>query len=161
MKKMFFAVTMLLLSSVAVLAQELSKEQVNELIDGGRYKIVATRAITNLAQKPSVDLTPDYGLSVTTDSLTSNLPFYGRAYSASFSNESPLSYTSTDFKIEKKVKKGRRSETIIVTIKAKAPRRNGTVDTTIEVSENGSAVMNVRSNDLSSITFYGNLERLP
>lgn len=160
MKKVIFAVAALLLAGMATQAQNLTKEEVNQIVESGRYKIVVNRAITSLKVKPIIELTSNYDIRITADSIESHLPFFGRAYSGSFDNESPLYYTSTKFEIEKKVKKKRRSESIVISITARPTKNNDIVDSDIEIMENGSTTMSVRSNNLSNITFYGHLEAL-
>jgi hypothetical protein len=92
-----------------------------------------------------------YDLVVNADSIVSYLPYYGRAYRASFdSEENGHKFTSKNFTYKKtKRKKGGWD----IAIATKDVKDN--VRMTLTVSENGYATLNVISNDKQSISYNG------
>lgn len=92
-----------------------------------------------------------YQLLVEKDSLSANLPYYGRAYTASMnSKDSGINFNSTEFTyVTKRNKKGN----WLITIKPKNAADAQVM--TLNVSENGYASLNVNSTNKQSISFNG------
>ncbi|WP_316804638.1 DUF4251 domain-containing protein [Pedobacter nototheniae] len=93
-----------------------------------------------------------YDLKITPDSIVAYLPYYGRAFNASFDpNESGIKFTSKDFTYtQSKNKKG--SYTIQINTKD-VKRENYRL--TLSVSTNGYASLNAISTNRQPITFNG------
>lgn len=123
----------------------------------GRYVFKAIRANTSLRSKPTVELsTSSYDFRVTADSIRSYLPYYGKAYSAPMGrSESPLDFLSTDFTIKSSVKQGKKASSTIIRIQMKSQERKISYSATINVASNGSATLTIESNEITPITFYG------
>jgi hypothetical protein len=99
-------------------------------------------------------LTSDYDVKISSDSLVSYLPYFGRAYTAPIgSTQSPLDFVSTKFSSTTEArKKGR----WIVTIK---PLDNNDVrELVFHISPSGQATLSVSSNNRQSISFNGSIE---
>lgn len=92
-----------------------------------------------------------YDLRITPEKVVSFLPYMGRIYAPVITpDDGPLRFTSKDFVYaEQPQKKGGWSVTI-------QPKDVRTVrEMTLNVSENGSARLEVNGNDRQTVTFYG------
>jgi hypothetical protein len=99
----------------------------------------------------NVHLTSYFDLSVSKDTLVSNLPYYGRAYSASINpSENGLNFTSTkfDYNVTPRKKGG-------WDVSVKPKDANDVRDMTFTVFDNGKASLFVNSNNRESISFDG------
>jgi Domain of unknown function (DUF4251) len=96
-------------------------------------------------------LTGGYNLKVTKDTLVSDLPYFGRAYTASYgSTDGGIKFTSVDFgyKAEPRKKGGWN-----ITLNPK--EINTCREMNLTIFEDGSASLNVSSNDKQPISFKG------
>lgn len=158
---LFVIALMTMTQSYAQSKSEESKQEqaskVASLLSQKRYKFIATRALTSLPGKSSVELMDKYDLSVTPDTIKSQLPFYGYSTSPMMgSTESPLFFESTNFTYEQQNKqRGQRNSTLIK-MEAKSKSRLYTI--TLDVQANGSSTLTIRNNDLSNTTFWGQIE---
>ena len=99
----------------------------------------------------TVHLNSYFDCRLSKDTLISNLPYYGRSYSASINpSENGLSFTSANFDYNLAPRKKGGWE---VTIKPKDANDVREMDFTI--FENGSATLYVSSNNRESISFNG------
>lgn len=100
-------------------------------------------------------LTTTYDLTVTPDTLTSYLPYFGVTYDAPFSpSESPLIFTGTNFHYEKYFNQKQLHWVINIVVK----NRNHTVYYTLTIWENGSGELSVLNTSRQRITFRGELK---
>lgn len=96
----------------------------------------------------------NYDLRVTADSLVSYLPFYGRAYNASFNrDDNGYRFTSKDFTYKTT---GRKKGGWDILMNTKDVRDN--VRLNLAITPNGYATLSVISNNKQSITFNGYLK---
>jgi hypothetical protein len=103
----------------------------------------------------TVHLSPGYTLEVSADTVVSNLPYYGRSYSAPMNpSDAGIKFTSLDFTYDVKDRKKNGWD---VTIKAKDGTRNHQIFLTI--SSNGSASARVVSSDRESISYNGYIQK--
>jgi hypothetical protein len=100
------------------------------------------------------DLDVGYGFKINGDTLTSNLPYMGRAYMADIgSTDGPLDFTSYKFDYSVKPrKKGGWS------IQIKIRDTKGEQRFNLSVRENGMAMLSVSSVDRESISYNGKVE---
>jgi hypothetical protein len=92
----------------------------------------------------------DFSLRISPDSIISYLPYFGRAFSASIgTSQSGLSFTSTDFSYEVT---GRKKGGWNITLK---PRQTDVRVMNLTVFPNGTATLQVTSNNRQAISFYG------
>lgn len=150
----FIYISMLLALSFSIgNAQEPNNEKatIKSLVESQRYIFVAESA--NPLRGQSIFLSPGYTLSVSPDTIISNLPFYGRAYQAPMNpNEAGIKFTSSDFTYTIKEKK----RTWDVFIKTKDA---GTSQINLSIGSNGSASLRVTSMDKQSISFQGHISK--
>ena len=134
-------------------AQSLTKEQVENLVNGKHYTFLAERLTT---QRGSTKiLTSDYyTLKVAGDSLICDLPYYGRAYTAPINPEDAgYNFTSTDFDYKVADKK-KNSYQVTITTKDKV----NAAMFVLTVYSNGNAYLQITSTQRQPISFYGLLK---
>lgn len=110
------------------------------------------QAQTALPQQGRIlQLTPEFDLTVTPDTLISYLPYFGRAFVAPINpSEGGIKFTSVDFTYREVKKKKKRWE---ITIE---PRDAGSVQQLfLTVFDNGSASLRVNDRNRQGITFNG------
>ena len=103
-------------------------------------------------------LSPGYDVRMAKDSLISDLPYIGVAYSGAgynSSNDNGIKFTSTDFSYTFKAKK---SGMFYVLIKPKDVRN--TILLSIDISPTGSADLTVLSNNRQSVRFSGIIKEI-
>ncbi|HEX2534101.1 MAG TPA: DUF4251 domain-containing protein [Chitinophagaceae bacterium] len=119
------------------------------LLEGKRFVFHAQTAFP--LRGTMRQLTSEYDLRLQGDSLTIFLPYFGRAYSAPMDlNGSGLRFTSTEFDYTVKARKKDRWD---VRIRPKDSRDVQSLNLTIW--ENGSADLQVQSNNRDPISFRG------
>ncbi|PSL44842.1 uncharacterized protein DUF4251 [Chitinophaga niastensis] len=161
MKSSFVLKTAFLFSLAAIIstglfAQETKAQkkaekaaQIKSMIDAQNYVFVAQNAFPMSGRMRNI--TPDYNVAVTTDSIVSYLPFFGRAYNAPIGEtRSPLDFKSKSF--DYKVTPGKKDGWSI-TIKPKDKTSVQSMNFT--VSSEGYASLQVTSTDRSAISFNG------
>ncbi len=148
-----------LLMLFAILSQSLQAQtraqkkqvEVKKLIESRSYVFIAESA--NPLSGSSIRLTSIYFLKINKDSLDSHLPYFGVAFRAPMvTNESPLSFLSTDFNYSmKESKKG----TFQVKIRINKPEDPDLM--MLSVSNSGYATLMVNSLHRQTISFYGEI----
>src|SRR4029079_1054284 len=98
----------------------------------------------------SRQLTTEYEVKLSGDSVVAYLPYFGRAYSVAYGERGGIDFTSTKF--EYKIKQGKKGGWDI-TIKPADAKDIQQLNFTI--SENGYANLQVKSNNRQPISFYG------
>ena len=143
----FFLILMLLALS-PLRAQPTDANAVQKILEAKNYKFVA-QSLTPQGGGFR-NLTSIYDLTVTDKSIVSDLPFFGRAYSATLDpNDAGIMFTSTDFEYTtEKTKKG-----WYITIKPKDAR--GVSQLFLTIFSNGTASLQVQSINRDAITFDG------
>lgn len=103
------------------------------------------------------NITSNYDLTITQDSVISYLPYFGRAFTADYNvTKSPLDFISTNF--DYNVAPGKK-DGWTVTIK---PKDNKSVQTMyLTVSSEGYASLQVTSIDRTGISFNGYVSSIP
>ena len=142
------------------------------IVEAKNFKFVATTAmpmnVTDvnmvLSRMPgfvgsgaSIDLGGNfYDLAIKPDTIKAHLPFYGRAYTATFNqDEAGYKFSSKDFDYTtSKRKKGGWD----VKINTKDVKNNARMN--LSISENGYAVLSVVSNNKQSITYNGYISEM-
>lgn len=140
-----------------LLAVSLSKGQqaatpttgdIASIVKSRKYEFVAESA--NPMRGRTIFLSPGYSFVVRPDSLLSHLPYYGRAYQATFDPSSAgIKFTSTDFEYtEKPRKKGGWD----IQIRPKDVQQSQLY---LSIHDNGRASLRVISIDRQTISFQG------
>jgi hypothetical protein len=133
-------------------AQDAKKDKAanaKKLIESRHYEFVAQSA--NPTTGRFRQLTSDYDLRLSGDTMVVYLPYYGRSYIAPIDpSKNPLDFTSTRFDYTARAgKKGGWDITII-------PKDNNEVrQLMLSVSYDGYAMLQVLSNNLQPISFNG------
>ena len=152
MHKILLSFIAFIVATTALFAQKkLSQKQIElkNNIDSQHYVFHAQQA-TAMAGRTR-QLTSEYDMHVTTDSITTYLPYFGRAYSAPIpGDDGGIKIKTKDFDYTKKDGKKGGWE---ITIKPK--ERIDVQQLYLSVSENGYATLQVVSNNRQPISFYG------
>lgn len=101
-----------------------------------------------------VQLNAGFDMKVLGDSINTYLPYFGRAYTASYTNTGGINFTSTKF--EYKVKEKSKGGWEIDIKPSDAKDISGLF---YSISTNGFATLQVLSNNRQAISFYGIIEK--
>lgn len=119
-------------------------------------KAVESRNFTFQAQSASpmrggnINITMEYDVRITGDSVISYLPFYGRAYVAPMDpTDNPMRFTSTKFSYDSKTQKNG-YEIVIKPTDTKDVKQMR-----LSISENGYGTLSVTNLNRDPISFYG------
>ncbi|MET0635055.1 MAG: DUF4251 domain-containing protein [Chitinophagaceae bacterium] len=122
-------------------------------------RILAEKNFIFIAQQVSPQrgairqLGSQYDLAVNPDSVTSFLPYFGRAYAAPFDpTDGGIKFTSVKFRYELAIAKNRRYEIVITPKDAR-----GVESLRLIAYDNGRATLLVNQRDKDPITFHGYL----
>ena len=154
MKSLPFILLMFVVASHDSHAQDttLQDESIKALIESRRYVFMAESA--NPLRGRTIYLSPGYTLTVSPDTIESNLPYYGRAYQAPMNpSEAGIKFTSTDFTYTATERKKEKWE---ISIKTKD---GNTTQINLSVFSNGTASLRVTSVDRQSISFQGYIRK--
>lgn len=149
MKRFLFVTSFIIASATAAMAQKLAAAEVKDMVNNKTYVFEAETA------RPTAGgirhLTPGYTLKVNGDSLSADLPYYGKSYTAPMNpSDVGIKVTTTDF--DYKVTNGKKNSYEIL-IKARDKAYNSEFNLT--VYDNGTAYLQVSSPDRQSISFNG------
>ena len=129
-------------------AQERSRAEAQELVLSRRFEFIPQTMMPMSGGTRT--LTPDYNLVLSGDSLTSYLPFFGRAYRINPGDEGGIRFVSTSFDYNLKTKKNKGWE---ISFRPKDTRDVRQLNLT--VFDNGYASLFVNSNNRQGIHYYG------
>ncbi|MDB5248710.1 MAG: hypothetical protein JWQ40_3104 [Segetibacter sp.] len=133
-------------------SKEDKKARIQRLIESRNFVFVARSA--NPMGGNFINLTSLYDVRVSSDTLKSDLPYFGRAFVAPVNpTESALRFTSTDFNYITKARKKGGWDITITPKDGKDVRQMN-----LTVSDNGYAMLQVMSNNRQPITFNGSIE---
>lgn len=143
---LFFAVAV----SSAAFAQD-TKQGNMEIEDLLKNREFIFKAQSALPMRGSmIHLTSPYDIVVSGDSLTTHLPYFGRAYSGvGYNNQGGIRFTSTDFEYDVSDKRKKRWNIMI------RPDNSDVQQLILNVSESGFASLQVISTNKDPITFNG------
>jgi hypothetical protein len=145
---MKYAYSMLLLLMTLTAIRGVSQGSVKEMVDSKRF-VFQAQSMTPLKGSMRT-LSPGYTLKVSPDTITSDLPYAGRAYQAAYgSTDGGMKFKATDFDYTVKDKKSGWTINIITKKVTGSPR------VMISVFDNGSARIVISSSDRDSITYNG------
>jgi hypothetical protein len=134
-------------------AKEAKKiKQTKSLLESKDYVFSATQALPSGMR--SVNLDGSYDIKIEDDEVICYLPFYGRAYSASYgSGEGPFDFTLPveNYTLENEEKGG-------YLVKFNVHNKNDNINFIINIGNTGSASLIVTSTNRQSINFYGDIE---
>ncbi|MDA9555323.1 DUF4251 domain-containing protein [Pelobium sp.] len=150
---LLFTFSLLISSCLTQKEKEENQKQVALMLKNDRFKFVAQQAVP-LRMTP-IQLSSEYTLSISKDSINCFLPYYGVATQAPYgSTDNGIQFISTQFSYNKKLKDNGVFEiTIIPKNIDKATRLY------LQVSPNGYASLSVSSNIRDAINFNGIIEK--
>ena len=129
----------------------LSESDVREMVNSKDFVFVADRV--NPLRGRSRQLTSQYDVRVKNDSLTSYLPYFGRAHVAPMDpSQGGIQFTSTDFSYNTNQGNG---WTIII----KPNDHNDVQQMVFNIFENGTATLSVTSTNRDPISFNGYVKK--
>jgi hypothetical protein len=152
-----FAITIawLLVASVAVpsMAWAQNKKdknaEIKNIVEAQNYVFIAQTVLPSAG--PSRQLTGDFDLRVSKDTIVSYLPYFGRGYSAPIDpTKGPLQFTSTSFQYTVTNKK-KGGWDITIATKDLQDRKQ----LSLSIFENGNTTVTVVSNNQQPISFTG------
>ena len=165
--KILYAVLALFLSLNLQLSAQTEKADIEKLVKSQNFVFTATRAnpmsesslnqiVGPVAINNILDLTGQrYSLQVTKESITADLPYFGRAYSAPMNTDNTgTKFTSEDFTYSTTKKK----RNWIITIEPKDIQDSQKL--ILRVSESGSATLNVNNYNRQAISFEGYISEI-
>ncbi|MDR1054445.1 MAG: DUF4251 domain-containing protein [Prevotellaceae bacterium] len=166
MKKFIYFSMLLLVTSIFTSAttfaddpvkqNKISKKEqktnaIKEMIDTRDYTFIARTALP--MTMPSKQLTGEYYLKISKDTIEAYLPYYGRAYTAPINEEGGIKFTSTDFTYKaEESKKG-----WDINIETKDVSRHS-YELSLFVSKSGMVSLQVNDSSRQSISFNGNID---
>ncbi|HEX4373809.1 MAG TPA: DUF4251 domain-containing protein [Puia sp.] len=133
--------------------KENKKQQaVSQLVNSQHYTFIPNTVLPS--RGASKMLTSEYELKIKKDTLSSYLPYFGRAYTASISvTENPLDFKTTDFKYTiAEDKKGGWNINMV-------PKNGGDArQLMLSISQNGYASLQIIFNNRDPISFNGYIQ---
>lgn len=137
--------------SKKTMVQNNPNESIATMIDSQRFIFKANTAIP--ARGRTIQLTSDYTLRVTKDSVIADLPYFGRAYTAPIGRiGGGIEFTTTRFSYKKNQRKNGGYEIEII------PEREDVQRLFLSISGSGYGSLNVTSQNRQGITFNGFIE---
>jgi hypothetical protein len=128
-------------------------EEIQSIVDDKTFVFKATNA--NPMKGRTINLTTQYDVKITQDSIFSYLPYYGVAYNVNYgSTDSPMIFEKPFETCDmEKTKNG-------YLVKVTAKNGNDRLEYSFHISETGTTTLNVSSMNRQSISYYGNLEKI-
>ena len=148
--------------------KEQRMEEVHSLLTSGRYEIVVSKAFPMSGRM--INLTSKYSLQVRQDTLVSNLPYFGRAYSIPYGGGDGLNFEVVNSEEEQNLiyrsdirtssvdKDSSRTDS---RISIRAVTDEDVFDFNITVYAEGGANISVTSNQRQPISYSGEVRALP
>lgn len=158
--KYIAAMLLVLVASIQITFAQESKQDKIEAQAAALKSLVESKSFAFIPQSVTPltgrtrQLTSYYNLRISKDTITSNLPYFGRAYTAPINPEDPgISFTSTDFEYyQTPGKKG--GWDILIKFKNQTQVR----EMNLTIFDNGRADLVVSSNNRQSISFSGDIK---
>ena len=124
---------------------------IKKMVEAQRY-VFKAQTVSSM-DGGSRQLTPGYDINLIGDSIVADLPYFGRANTASLDPaKESINFTSTNF--EYKVNKKKKGWDVVIKPKDVAAVRQ----LVFFIFDNGYTTLNVISTNRQSISFYGSIE---
>lgn len=133
---------------------KLSSGEIKDMVDSSQFVFIAKRV--NPMRGRSRYLTSSYDVVVKKDTLTSYLPYFGRAYQAPMDpSKAGIQFTSSDFSYIVGTKKDKQWDVVI------KPNDYGDVQALrFNIFKDGSASLNITNTYRDPISFQGHIEKI-
>lgn len=149
-KKVLLFLSFIIISSLAVKAQERDAVKIKNKVESQRYIFKANVVIPQTGS--SRQLTDSYDLTITKDSIISYLPFFGVAYRPSIDpSKSGIKFTSTNFEYSKEAFKNNKGWQITIILKDVTDVQK----MYLTIFNNGNATLDVINTNRQGISFSG------
>jgi lauroyl/myristoyl acyltransferase len=133
--------------------KEENRKLIVKIVMSNNFKFVAQQA--NPLRMMPRQLTSEYSLIVSPDSINCYLPYFGVATQVPYgSTDMGIQFITTKFSYDKKTKSDGSYEIVIIPIET-----DKVTKLYLQISENGFASLNVTSNYRDPITFIGSIEK--
>jgi uncharacterized protein DUF4251 len=143
--------TVLLIIPAASFAQDEKATAVNSLIQEQHY--IFNAETMSPASGTTRQLTPEYDLRVSKDTIIAWLPYFGKSYSAPIDiNDAGIKFTSVKFDYTLSRGKKNRYE-----IDIRPKDQTEVYELSLTVFDNGRAILKVTSTNRQPVTFYGHI----
>lgn len=126
-----------------------SLEQVAALIESGNY--LYTVQSINPTGARTIQATSTYTMKAVDGNYEASLPFFGRAYQASYGGDGPIEFNGKPGDLE--IKKNTKKNTLTVTFSLKGPKE--TYQVILQVGYSGYGTLTVNSQNRQAISYYG------
>lgn len=152
---LLFALVLMCLNGQAQTTSDQKKAEAYTLlksrIESRQFRFKARSATTQRGK--TINLTTEYFLQIDQDSLSVDLPYYGRAYSSTYPGSDPgLSFNTIQFSYQADtLKKGGWN----IVIQPKNP--SGVNKISMDITTSGYCIVRVNSNNRDMISFYGTI----
>lgn len=153
MKRIFIFTAFIVIASLQSEAQQLTPVQVQQILNSKHYMFEAQ---TVTPQRGGLrQLTSEYYLQISGDSVVSSLPYFGVAYTAPINpSDAGYDFTSTKFDYRMSANKKNKYQVNINT----KDRTNNT-QFFLTIYNNGNAYLQVNSNNRQSISYTGYIKQ--
>jgi hypothetical protein len=141
-------IALLICLSTILKAQDLNKEKLRSLLETKHF--VFEPQSVNPQSGPTRQLTSSFDLKLKGDTMISYLPYFGRAYAPIRPEEGGINFTSTSFEYSLKEKRKNRWE-----LQIRPKDVNDIRLLSFTIFENGSATLQVTSNNRQLISYQG------
>lgn len=128
-------------------------EQTAALIEGGSYEFTVRSA--NPAGGRTIQITSTYSLEVREGVYKAYLPYFGRAYSASYGGNGGVEFEGEprELKIEKEDSKQK------VTVRFRIKHQDEDLECMLVITSSGSGTLTVSSSKRQPISYYGAISK--
>ncbi|MDU1889864.1 MAG: DUF4251 domain-containing protein [Dysgonomonas sp.] len=127
-------------------------DQITEKIESQNYKFVPRTAMPMSGR--TINLSYSYSLDVSKDTISSYLPYFGRAYSAPLPmDEGGVKFVATNFEYTISEKKKGEWD-----VKINVKENNRLYDLSLIIGDSGNATLTVNEQNRQSISFFGKIE---
>ncbi|MCT4587722.1 MAG: DUF4251 domain-containing protein [Carboxylicivirga sp.] len=158
----FILSAIMLVSSTTTFAEKKQKKkekrmeqfaETKKLVDSKQFIFVPNRAFPQGGR--SIDLTTNYGfIKIMGSETEGDMPFFGRAYSASYGGDGGIKYDKTSIENEK-IEVNEKKMRISYSFEAKG--KNDTYRINMEITYGGNASVSVTSNNRAHISYNGDI----
>jgi len=128
-------------------------DQTIELINKGDFIFEARRAYPQGGR--SIDLTTNYGfITVKQEAAEGDLPYFGRAYTASYGGDGGIKFDGE--MLDKNIEVNQKKQKVIFTFEV---RDKDTYKVTMDIGYNGNTSVGITSNNRSHISYQGEIKK--
>jgi len=134
--------------------------QIKALVEKQRYIFIANYAMP--MRGDGISLTSTYDITVSKDTITAYLPYFGRAYTSNYGSiDNGIKFTSTKFTYKVSKRKDNWDIVIVPLDKNSQIDALGVNSMRLNISPDGYASLQVTNTNRDPITFNGRIDEIP